>query len=133
MGRVVLDSSVWIAVGRGTLRLSEVVRQDDQIFLPAAVLAELLVSQHNSKSSVDKRAKSREFVAKVLNLTEFVPAEKKVAELVGKLFAQALTAGRTSNGNDLWIAATAIHVNAELSSLDEKAKFHEIPELAIRA
>jgi len=131
MGRVVLDTSVWVNIERfGSPE--KLIRPDDLPILPAAALAELRVATKLSSRSADARGRARDFIQQVLQISEFAPIDLETTEAFAELKAHCLATGKQRGVNDLWVAAAAIRHRAELISLDSRAIFHDLPGVQAR-
>lgn len=131
--RLVLDTSVWIAIERELLNVEDVIDEGDEILLPVVVLTELRTAQFMQKRSSKQRAATTAFVDSLLSVAEVVPLDVSLAESAAQLLAEVMDAGHSISDNDLYVAATARHFHAELASLDFKARFGNIAGLRIRA
>ena len=132
MARLVLDSSIWAQLQRSGEKLENYIDPSDYVYLPAAVLAELKVATKHRARTTQQRKDSDIFVSQCLAIAEFWPSTEATAEIYAELAAYAMSIGRPRGVNDLWIAAAALEVGAELKSLDRRAQFEGLPGLILR-
>ncbi len=131
MGRVVLDTSVWINIERFD-SAEKFIRPDDLPIMPAAALAELRVATKISTRPSGARERSREFIQQALEISEFAPIDLETTEVFAELKAHCFATGKQRGMNDLWVAAAAIRHRAELVSFDSRAIFHDLPGVQAR-
>ena len=132
MNKVVLDTSVWVEIGRNRKSISALNLKRSQILMPAPVLGELLVAAYLPGRSSPQKEKSLQFVQGCLENAEFTSITEKTTEIFARLKAETLARGKIRGVNDLWIAASAIEAQAELITFDKKAYFEGLPGLMIR-
>ncbi len=133
MERVVVDSSVWIEIERDPTKFDDLIDKRYQIYLPAIVLAELEDDSQVSSANESQRQRAMEFIHAVEMITEFVPVGHEVIRCYCQLVAFSRQQGRPRGVADLLIAATAIHLDAAILSMDKRARFAELPNLRVIA
>lgn len=133
MERLVLDTSVWIAIERGLTSFDEVFNKSFQVLLPAMVLSELKSNSLDPSRGEAHRQMSMEFVHVIEQLTEFVPVDKQVVRSYVDLSFYCRSVGKPRGTADLLIAATAVAMDAALITLDKAARFEELPNVRVVA
>ena len=133
MERVVVDSSVWIQIERDPTRFDELIDKRFQLFMPAIVLAELQDDAQASSANEAQRQRSLEFVHVLETITEFVSIDRGIIQRYVELLTFCRQSGKPRGFADLLIAATAIHLDAAILSLDKGARFAELPNLRVIA
>jgi len=103
--RLILDTSVLVAVERRSDAIEELIGDEDDVAIAAVTAAELLVGVERA----DDRHRPRRagFVTDVLETVVLVPYDVGVARAHAALLAHAQRAGRQRGAHDLIIAATA--------------------------
>jgi predicted nucleic acid-binding protein len=109
--RLILDTSVWIAIERGKLDLDEAVGRK-KLILPAIVAGELKQALYTSSRTEAKMQKSLDFFAMVESLTEFAPIDQRVADRYAEIKHFSMASGKPRGTADLLLAATAIEYKA---------------------
>ena len=133
MERLVLDTSVWIAIERGKLDLDEAVGRNKKLILPAIVAGELKQALYTSSRTEAKMQKSLDFFAMVESLTEFAPIDQRVADRYAEIKHFSMASGKPRGTADLLLAATAIEYKAKLYSMDKEADFGSLPNLLLHS
>jgi tRNA(fMet)-specific endonuclease VapC len=131
MGRVVLDTSVLIALERQTLSLEEVISEDHMFFVPELAVGELLVGVERSGDQIH-RQRRLEFLKSLETFSESVDFNRAHAHNFAKLTAQAKAIGRPRGAIDLAIAASAVTLDAVLYTRDSKGKFDQLIGLTVK-
>jgi predicted nucleic acid-binding protein len=131
MERVVVDSSVWIQIERDPTRFDELIDKRFQLFMPAIVLAELQDDAQASSANEAQRQRALEFVHVLETITEFVAIDKGIIQRYVELLTFCRQSGKPRGLADLLIAATAIQLDAAILSLDNRARFAELPNLRV--
>lgn len=131
MGRVVLDTSVWIHIER-TRTSKGLIEQGDELIMAAAALAELRVAQNSASRSKSAREETKRVIESFMIDSSFAPIDDRTTAIFAELKAFTQTQGRPMGVNDLWIAASAIQYKAELATLDKSAYFEGLPGLQVR-
>jgi len=120
---IVIDSSIFIEyIRRGTL-LEEIVydavRTKRKIYVPVIVLGEIF-----SGKSMEEESERKDFVNMIKEM-EIVDIDSKVAVEYGRLKRENL-----AMGNDAWIGACCLVLEADLATLNKK-DFEKIKELKL--
>ena len=132
MGKVALDTSVLIALDRGQALGSVAIKTDDRWIISVVVLAELLVAAKSPARTESARRRTEAFLELIKSKCEILTIDEETAAVFAELRAFAISKGKPRGVNDLWIAASAIRVGAELWSVDQSARFDELPGLRLR-
>jgi predicted nucleic acid-binding protein len=132
MGKVVLDTSAWVAMERFGDKLKE-LRDDDELIMSPVALGELLVATRLTKRSSEAVNAYIGFINGIMLFAEMAVVDDETSRFYAELKSAATLTGTARGTNDLWIAATAIQQDAELLSYDRRANFSEFPKLKIRA
>lgn len=130
MGRVILDTGVLIGLERQRLALDAVIADEDDLAVPAVVVAEFLRGVCLAATDA-QRAERREFLDGLLATTPVEDYTRTVAEKHGELMAHVQRTGEPRGAHDLLIAATALATNRTLVTTDAKARFDELPGLSV--
>lgn len=132
MGKVALDTSVLIALDRNQAVPNSILSPEDSLAIPVVALAELMVGAKHPQRSEAARQRTLAFVATLEQECEVLGIDSETAVIFAALRAHAIQEGKPRGINDLWIAAAAIQANAELSSIDQRARFEALPGLRLR-
>ena len=132
MGKVVLDTSAWVAMERSGDKLKE-LRDDDELIMSPVAFGELLVATRLTKRSPEAVNASIGFINGLMLFAEMAVVDDETSRFYAELKSVATLTGAARGTNDLWIAATAIQQDAELLSYDRRANFSEFPKLKIRS
>lgn len=130
---LVIDTSAVVAVERAATRWDETLSAigDEPAVLPAIVYAELLVGVRladNPKRAAARRIKVEALTARI-PVVEFGTA---IAERWADLFALLSRKGQLIPGNDLAVAATAVHLGfGVLVGPRDESRFRTVPGLRI--
>lgn len=119
MARLILDTTVLVALERSRKRLDGMVADDDDVAIAAITAAELLVGVHLAAGA--RRHRRAGFVDAVLATIPAVDYDLDVARAHAELLAHTRRTGRPRGAHDLVIAATAkatvrIVVSAEVGA-----------------
>ena len=131
---VIIDSSVFIAVERGTLDPDAVQQHagaDQSVAISVITLSELLHGVHRADTEA-RRAKRELFVSRATTGLPVVPIDADVARIHARLSADLERNGQTMGAHDLWIACCALTHGAHVLTRDLRS-FPRIPELPVIA
>ena len=131
MGRVVLDTSILIALEKQDLSLKELFNKDLHVFLPEVAVGEYLVGTELSTNPKFKE-KRLAFLRTIEDFSELVVFNREHAQNFAKLVAQAKLLGRPRGSLDLAIAASAVTLDAVLYTRDSKGKFDQLIGLTVK-
>jgi tRNA(fMet)-specific endonuclease VapC len=126
-GRLLADSNAFIALMRGDDGLVEIFDAASEVVLSVIVLGELVYGAMNSRSFETNLAK----LAEVASTCRLTPIDETVAREYARVRLELKRKGRPIPENDIWIAATALSVRAEV--LTDDAHFREVDGLVLRS
>lgn len=124
MARLILDTTVLVAVERSRKRLDALIADDDDVVIAAITAAELLVGVHLADDI--HQAKRASFVDAILATIPVEDYDLDVARAHAELLAHIRQAGRPRGAHDLVIAATARATRRTIVSADTAA-FTDLP------
>ncbi|MFI6537646.1 PIN domain-containing protein [Nonomuraea sp. NPDC050547] len=123
--RLILDTGVLIAAGRGKASVDTVIGDADDVAISAITVAELL---DGVEPADDVRRPGRQaFVDQVLALIPVEEYTTDVARVHARLMAQVRRAGKSRGAYDLLIAATAAATARTVLTMDSSAAFDDLP------
>jgi tRNA(fMet)-specific endonuclease VapC len=131
MGRVVLDTSVLIAIERGQLQGGEIFKPENKYFLPELAVAEFLVGKELTTSQRHK-ANRLKFLRDFESLCSPLDFDREHAHNLAKLIAQTKLLGRPRGSLDLAIAASAMTLDAVLYTRDARGRFNQLIGLNVK-
>ena len=112
--RVLLDSNAYSQLMLGRKQVSRIVRDAEEVLLPAVVLGELLYGfRHGSRYERNARD-MRAFLGNPY--VSLVPVGATTADRYSRIAASLRAKGRRIPTNHLWIAAHAMETGADLVS-----------------
>lgn len=115
--KVLLDTDAYSAFMRGHEGVVAHVREAERVFLSAVVVGELLFG-FRSGSRYERNRKTLD--AFLTNpYVDLLPVTWTTAERFGRIAAALRAKGRPIPTNDIWIAAHAMEIGADLLSFDE--------------
>ena len=131
MGRVVLDTSILIALEKQHLSLKDLFNKDLNVYLPEVAVGEYLVGTELSTNPKFKE-KRLAFLRTIEDFSELVVFNREHAQNFAKLVAQAKLLGKPRGSLDLAIAASAVTLDAVLYTRDSKGKFDQLIGLTVK-
>lgn len=114
--QIVLDTSAYSHLRANHAEVLDRLARADRIFVPAIVVGELEAAFRVGRRTADNRARLEEFLDE--DFVEVVPISREIAHRYGHVFATLRAAGTPIPINDVWIAATSLHVTAHLLTFD---------------
>jgi len=114
--RLVLDTSAYTALMRGQPEVVRHVRSAERVFLPATVVGELLFGFRGGARFSENQVQLARFLASPY--VEFSPTDVAVCERYALVMHRLKRKGRPIPTNDVWIAAHALALGADLLSSD---------------
>jgi len=116
---VMLDTSVLIAVERGSLNIDPLISsfEGQPVGISVITAAELLHGVHRADSR-RRRLKRQAYVEQVIDLFPVYPFELHAARIYAELWASQIMKGTTIGAHDLIIGATAISLGFEVATYD---------------
>ena len=127
MARLILDTTVLIAVERSRSALDGMIGDGDDVVIASITAAELLVGVHLADDA--RRPVRAAFVDEVLATIPTVDYDLDVARAHAELLAHARRTGSPRGAHDLIIAATAKTTTRIIVSADAGA-FVDLPGVA---
>ena len=124
--RLVLDTNAYSRLMRGDAEVAGIVRAAEHVFIPAPVLGELIFGFRGGNRFRENKRQLGEFLA--APLVDFVATDQTVCDRYSLVLQQLKSKGRPIPTNDVWIAAHALALGADLLSADEH--FGEIEGLS---
>ena len=131
MGRVVLDTSILIALERQALPIDSVLTPTLEVFVPEVAIAEFLVGIELTNSAAHKLRRLA-FLQTVEAFSKPVHFDRAHAHNFAKLVAQSKVLGKPRGSIDLAIAASAVTLDAVLYTSDVKGRFDQLIGLAVK-
>ena len=126
--RVLLDTSAYSELRRGHPEVAAIVRRSQRVYLSSIVVGELLFGFRlgtrflaNARDLEDLLAQPR---------IELLSVGYTTADRFALIASSLRRRGRALSNNDIWIAAQAMEIGADLISLDDD--FGHIEGLAFR-
>jgi predicted nucleic acid-binding protein len=117
MSAVLLDTSAYAQFRRGHPAAVEILVAVERVFLSTVTLGELEGGFLLGSRVEENRSALRDFLAEPF--VTVVPVDEQVARRYGSVFVALRRAGTPIPTNDIWIAATALHVGAEVVTFDD--------------
>ncbi|HWM91717.1 MAG TPA: type II toxin-antitoxin system VapC family toxin [Thermoanaerobaculia bacterium] len=127
--RILLDTNAYSAFRRSHETVAELVRQSEEVLLSAVVAGELLFGFRNG-TRYEENARALADFLEDPNV-RLLPITWDTADFFGRISAGLRKKGRPIPTNDIWIAAHALELNADLISSDPH--FGNIDGLSWRA
>ena len=115
--RLVLDTNAYSRLMRGDAGVAGMVRAAAHIYLPAPVLGELMFGFQGGNRFQENKQQLMDFLA--APSVEFVATDQTVCDRYSMVLQQLKSKGRPIPTNDVWIAAHALALGADLLSADE--------------
>lgn len=114
--RLVLDTNAYSALMRGHQAIAALVRRSEAVLVPAVVAGELLYGFRLGDRFEENAARLQAFLA--MSAVELLPVSLTTADRFGRIAAALRRKGSPIPTNDIWIAAQAMEVGADLLSSD---------------
>lgn len=113
---LLIDTSAYSALQKGSLPIKKILENADQIYIPTIVIAELKAGfAFGNKKTMNEDLLDRftsDPAVSVVNIDEATP------DIFARLYAQLRNKGRPIGQNDLWIASLALQYQLPLLTLD---------------
>lgn len=126
-GRILLDTTVIIALLSEDQAVIGQLRTADEVFVPSIAIGELFYGAYKSRQLQE----NIEIIRRFVHENTILPADWETAELYGRIKSRLGQRGRPIPENDIWIAAIALQYDLELAARD--AHFAEVEGLASRS
>lgn len=117
-GRVLLDSTIVVALLRGDSSLKARLEGSEEVFTNIIALGELYYGVCRSSRSEENRAELDRLVETLAVLS----CNRRTAEVYARLKDDLRKKGTPIPDNDLWIAATAVQHGLQLAHRDDHFK-----------
>jgi tRNA(fMet)-specific endonuclease VapC len=128
LARLILDTSILIAVERYRRSIEELVEDEDDVAIAAVTVAELLVGVEVADR---RRSRARAgYVTRVVRTIPMEPYDLDVARAHARLLAHARSSGRSRGAHDLIIAATALARGRSVVTADAGG-FTDLPGVSV--
>lgn len=124
-GKLVVDTNAVIAYREGLPSVCSRIDEADILFLPVIVLGELLYGAINSTKPLKNEDEINIFSANSV----LVSVDEGIAIRYARVRLKLKKAGCPIPENDIWVAATCLHLEAPLLSKD--GHFDNIPGLNV--
>jgi tRNA(fMet)-specific endonuclease VapC len=126
--RILLDTSAYAQFRRGHREAVEILVAAERVFISTVTLGELEAGFLLGSRTDENRSALRDFLAEPF--VGVVPIDEGVARRYAGVFVTLRRAGTPIPINDVWIAACALHIGAELVTFD--ADFRRVADLDAR-
>lgn len=123
--KVLLDTNIVIELFKGDQKILAFLDEQQNVFIAAAVLAELYLGAYRSANEQKHIDQIRTFLLQCTVLS----ADQATAESCAKVKAALLKKGKPIPENDIWIAATALQYNLPLYTHDKH--FSEVDNIVL--
>ncbi len=126
-----IDTSILIAAERGQLDVKALLTEHayENFGLSAITATELLHGVHRAKTAA-LHSRREAFVEGLLAQLPILPFDLIAARIHARVWAQLATQGITIGAHDLLIAATALAIDWQVVTRDERS-FPKIPGLSV--
>jgi tRNA(fMet)-specific endonuclease VapC len=114
--RIVLDTSAYSHFRANHVGIVDLIAAAETVIVPSIVLGELEAAFRIGKRTDENRVALADFLAE--SFVSVVPVSVEVARRYGQVFAALRKAGTPIPTNDVWIAASAMEVDAHLVTFD---------------
>ncbi len=128
---LVLDSTILIDAERRTFDLEGLLDEagDDTVAIAAITASEMLHGVERATDPAKRLARSR-FVESLLDAIPPIPFGLVEARVHARLWATLATKGRMIGSHDMQVAATALSLECEVATLNQK-EFKRVPGLVL--
>lgn len=114
--KIALDTNAYSALMRGHQSVAAMVRRSELVLVPSIVAGELLYGFRVGSRFEENAARLEVFLASFS--VELLPLTYTTADRFGRIAAALRQKGTPIPTNDIWIAAQAMEVGADLLSSD---------------
>lgn len=122
-----IDTTAYSHFRRGDERVVSLLDSAEWIGVPAVVIGELWLGSLLGTQRERNQRELREFM--LHPVVQEVPIDGEVAHIWGEIIAHLRRSGSPLPTNDVWVAATAIHVGATVLTYDRH--FESIPRARV--
>lgn len=128
---ILIDTSAYAQFRRGQDAIVDALSRAERVFVGATTLGELEGGFLLGRRLEENRAALRDFLNEPF--VSIVQVDQAVAILYGKFFAELRRAGTPVPVNDIWIAASALHVRAQLVTFDSDfSRFRDLDVVMLK-
>jgi len=124
--RIALDTNAYSALMRGHRDVAALIRRSEAVLVPAVVAGELLYGFRLGSRFEENAARFEAFLA--APSVDLLPLALTTADRFGRIASALRLKGTPIPTNDIWIAAQAMEVGADLISSD--SHFDDVDGLA---
>jgi tRNA(fMet)-specific endonuclease VapC len=125
--RLLVDTSAYIQLKRGDEKIAGLVRTAEHLYVSIVVLGELYFGFHGGSRLRENLSELDEFLQHPFVSVAFLT--RVSADRFGRIAAALKKSGTPIPTNDIWIAAHALELGAELVTFDEH--FNAVPGLVV--
>lgn len=126
--RILIDTNAYVRLRQGHRSTMEAVREAERMYLSCIVAGELLFGFHHGARFEENHRKLLAFIDSPV--VDLVHVDLETADRFGRISTLLRRAGTPIPTNDIWIAAHAMQIGAELLTFD--AHFSTVAGLAVR-
>lgn len=126
--RRLLDTSAYVWLKRGHDGVEESIRSAERVHVSIVVLGELMSGIHDGAQFERNVAEFNEFLAHPAVALEHLTTT--TADRFGRIATELKRTGQPIPTNDVWIAAHAMELGAEVVTFDRH--FQRVPGLVVR-
>lgn len=123
--RRLLDTNAYVGLKRGDSNVEDLVRSCEHLYFSIIVLGELYFGFHDGSRLRRNVSELEEFLSHPF--VSIALLSRTTADRFGRIATQLKRAGTPIPTNDIWIAAQAMELGAELISFDDH--FEHVPGL----
>ena len=116
MTRVCMDTNVYIALVKGKSEVLDLIESAQQVFVPIAVIGELLAGFKLGSKEKKNRKTFDDFLE--MSTIKVVPISRETAEIFAEIKSDLSRRGKPIPINDIWIAAQTIETGSVLMTYD---------------
>ncbi|MGB5343135.1 MAG: type II toxin-antitoxin system VapC family toxin [Thermoanaerobaculia bacterium] len=114
--RIALDTNAYSALMRGHRDVAALIRRSEVVLVPAVVVGELIYGFRLGSRFEENAARLEAFLS--APSVDLLPVTFSTADRFGRIAAALRQKGTPIPTNDIWIAAQAMEVGADLLSSD---------------
>jgi tRNA(fMet)-specific endonuclease VapC len=117
MSRFCIDTSAYSQFKRGHQKVSEILDAASYVAVPSIVLGELWLGFFGGTRIRENELELTQFLEH--RVVEGVPVDHAVARIYAEIVLALKVRGTPLPTNDIWIAATAVHIGATVLTFDD--------------
>jgi tRNA(fMet)-specific endonuclease VapC len=123
-----IDTNAYVSLKRGHAGTADLVRASERLYLSMIVLGELHFGFYGGSKEQENLAELDAFLGHPF--VSLAHVTRTTADRFGRIAAALKAVGTPIPTNDIWIAAQALELGAELISFD--GHFRNVPGLVVR-